>query len=395
MRYCLLFLLCLFVAAPIVAQEQMSSWVGQRILRIKEFYGDNPQQALENLQRLEQSSGISAVDRGYVVREEAALLIQAERYGEARDLLWRTLADKPGDYVPFLRMMLAQLYLNEGDTAAALPLMESWLQYTDEPHYSELSLLGYGYLQVEQYARAVSVFERILQSTDVRNDQWYELLAYAYVQTDQTAKAVGLLDTVITEDPADARWWRQLSNVFLLMEEYPDGAASLAVAGLIDELTLPDARRLAGLFSVLGMPADGAEVFDAAIARTEEQVDFEDYMLLGELYVLARENDQAISVFRNALQMSDDGEPAVKIAQLHMQWERYEQARQALLTASERYSEAVPDEVWYLLAVVDINLDDYSSASSAIDRIDPQGSYAERSARLASFILNQASLSSQ
>ena len=78
---------------------------------------------------------------------------------------------------------------------------------------------------------------------------WLEVLAYAYIRTERTAEAVDLLETLIARRPGEARWWRQLASIYLLIEDMQGGAAGLAVAAeLVKDGDFADARRLARLF---------------------------------------------------------------------------------------------------------------------------------------------------
>jgi len=379
----------LLFADAALAQQSVSPSVAQRLLRIIERFSEDPQRMLEELDRLASNRGIRDADAGFVRREQAALLIREERTQEALNLLQSTLDGQPDDYVPSLRLMTGQLLLMEGDPERALEQLEIWSSQTVEPNPVELSMLGYAYLQMEQFDSAAITFERVIEVADVISDQWYEVLAYAYVQSGRSDDAITLLDHIIAEQPDQSRWWQQLSNVFLLLEDYSSGAASLVIADILDQLDHAGSRRLAGLFSMLNMPAEGAEVLAAASTSFPQEHGFEDQMLLAELWMLARETDRAIVAFEAALTMADEGEPALKIAQLHLQWERYDEAGAALRLAADLFGEETPDEIWYLLAIVEINRDDLEAASQAIARLDPEGNYAQRGANLDQFIESQ------
>lgn len=383
-------LCALLVVAPLTfAQNGPSPGVAQRILRIIERSDNDPQQMLDSLERLAGARGLRNSDRGYVRREQAALLIREERTAEAIALLREAIADQPPQYVPSLRLFLGQLLLMDNNPQEAIGHLQIWSEQVSEPRPSELSMLGYAYLQLEQFDAAVALFERILSSAEIINDQWYEVLAYAYIQNDQSDAAINLLDQVIAEKPGESRWWRQLSNLFAVMEDYQAGAAALAIADTINALDYDNGRRLAGLFSMLNMPAEGALALDRAMQQHPASRNFEDQMMLAELWTLARETDRAIADYERARSMTDSGEPSLRIAQLHLQWERYASAGEALRQASRAYGENTPDEVWYLLGIVEINRDDLVAAGSAIERIDPEGAYADRADNLAQFIDNR------
>lgn len=388
LRFLITILLC-SLAATAIASDPMSPWVAQRLLSILERSVDDPQQTLEELKEFSQTRRLNDDDHGYVMRERVALLIREDQLDLAREEVEQTLAGREDDYVPSLRIMYAQLLLLDGEASAALPQLEIWAAHVSNPHPGELSLLGYAYLQEERFTDAVEIFERLIETAEIVRDQWIELLAYSYTRLGRTDDAIALLDDIINEQPAEARWWRQLGNIYLLLENIPQGAASYSIASITEELSYEDSRRLAVLFNMLNMPADGARVLGSAMQKYPDSVDFEQYMLLGELWVVARELELAIQSFEVAASLSDDGEPALKLSQLYLQWERYQEAKNTLQIAINSYGEETPEQVYYLLAVVEINLDDLQAASEAIGRLQEDGAYAERAQRLDQFIQNQ------
>jgi len=382
-------LLLLVVGELVLAQDTISPRIRQRLVAVMERFGEEPDQAIAALDRLATARSISDSDLGFVRRQQAALLIEEERNAEALSLLQSTLSGQPDTYLPALRLLLGQLLLMEGDAEGAARELQVWSEQEPDPHPVELSVLGYAYLQVERFDAAVPVFERLLAISEAENDQWYEVLAFAYVQTGRSADAIALLDSVIASKPEEARWWRQLSNIYLLLEDYQAGAANLAIAALITGLDHAESRRLAGLFSMINMPAEGAEVLAAARHTFPDDHGYDDQMLLGELWMLARETDLALNAFEEAQLLAADGEPALRIAQLHLQWERYDEAQQALRLAIQHYGENTPEEIWYLLAIVEINRDDMNAAGTAVARLDEQGEYGERRAALERYIADR------
>ncbi|MCG8413051.1 MAG: tetratricopeptide repeat protein [Pseudomonadales bacterium] len=388
MRRCVLIVLLMVFGIDLLAQDQVSPVVGQRIMRILERAAEDPDRALRNFTELAQARGLRDSDRGFVIREHAALLIREERSAEARQLLSDSLQGREDSFAPPLRLLYAQVLLLDGEASAALPHLELWAANTTEPHPLELSMLAYAYLQEERWRESAEVFERVIANSDVENAQWLELLAYAYSQDGRTDQAITLIEETIVANPAEARWWRQLANIFLLIDDYDNGAASFGIADHVENLSFEDSKRLSGLLSLLNMPAEAAAILASALEDFPQEQNYEDQMLLGELWMLAREHEQAIAAFQQAVDLSEDGEPAMMIAQLHLQWERYTDARQALEQAQLAYGENTPERVFYLRAIVEINLQDLEAASVAIGRLDHEGEFAERAANLDRFIEN-------
>lgn len=393
----LVLILALLLWLPLAeAQQGLSPRVAQRLMVIMDQAADRPERALEDLQAVLESRRMSPADKGYIAYERAALLIQLERVDQARSELDSYLDNDEVEFLPRLRLLLAQLLLMDDEPEQALQHLEIWLSAAEQPRPSELSLVGYTYLQLERFSEAAGILERAIGSTETPQPQWSELLAYAYTRTGRTDDAIALLESIIAEQPSQARWWRQLASIYLLIEDIPKGTAGLVVAGQFEDMVYEDKRRLAGLFTTLNMPADAAVIFSQAIDRRRQAEpdwdSFEDQMLLGEMWMLARELETAVASFQRAAELEESGEPGLKIAQLYLQWERYADAREALLQAIEAYGESTPSQVNYLLAITEINLGNLQQASDVLMRLRDDPDYAERAQRLDDFIVNSLQL---
>ncbi len=369
----------------VAGAESVSPMLAQQVLTILTEAEEDPEDALADLARLVERARTDR-DLAFVMTERAALLIQQDQLDVARAEVAQVLTDRPPEFAPRLRNLYATTLLAEEDYQGAVAQLELWATHSETPHPHGLFLLGYACIRLERYDDAVLALERAVGSDYPTRDQWVELLAFAYTQVGRPEDAVGLLKSLIAERPERARWWKQLGGILMLLEQIPEGTAGLAVAQTLEPMSYADQRRLARLFAHIGMPADGAELLGAAIDGREEAAGFEELMLLGELWMLARETDRAIEVFTAAQEVADQGEAALLIAQLHAQREEYASARDALELSVAAYGEATPPRAHYLLAVVQINLGDLRAAAAAVDLLLADEDYRDRAANLATFI---------
>lgn len=373
----------------IAAAESMSPRVAQRLMIILDRSANDPQTALADLKSMAESRPRASSDRGYIIHERAVLLLQQDQPDVARSEIEQALAGQSEAYVPQLRILLAQLLLMEQELEAALLQLQIWESQVDSPRSSELALLGYTYLQLEQFEDAADILERTINLTETPQPQWIELLAFTYTRIGRTEEALALLENIISTQPEQARWWRQLANIYLLLDNIPKGAAGLTISSIVEELRFEDSRRLAGIFAALNMPADAATVLSTAMQEETQAADFENQMLLAELWVLARELDLAIEAFEAASKIEESGEPAMKMGQLYLQWEKYQEARDALTASIRAYGEDAPPQAHYLLAVTEINLGNLDAASNALIRLEDDDAYSERVENLIRYIQSQ------
>ncbi len=385
--------LCLVFWLPLAgAAERLSPRLSQRLYLIMDRAAENPEASLEDLRQLLESRSMSPAEKGYIAYERAGLLIQQGQSDTALKEMQAALATDSITFIPRLRRLYAQLLLMSDHPQLALEQLETWADEVVDPLPTELVLMGYTYLQLDRFDEAAVTLERTLAIADHPQPQWSELLAYAYTQSGHTDKAIRLLETLIDEQPGQSRWWRQLANLYLLVENTPKGAAGLVVASHIEDMSYEEARRLAHLFASLGMPADAATLLSKALERYRDLnsgiIDFEDQMLLGEMWMLARELELAVDAFAVAADMEKTSEPHLKTAQLYLQWERYEEAREALLQAASSAGESTPSQISYLLAITEINLGNLQSASDLLMRLGDDPEYAARVRRLDAYIVN-------
>ena len=105
-------------------------------------------------------------------------------------------------------------------------------------------------------------------------------------------------------------------------------------------------------------------------------------MLLAELWMIAREFEFSVREFEIAASMDETGEARWRLAQLYLQRENYIAAEAELANSILAYVEDVPLQLYYLQAVVAINLQDFDTASSALMHIETDEEYAERAEKL-------------
>lgn len=390
------------------AQDALSPAFAQQLARVMDQAEEDPEWALERLAELMRANRNRPTELRYAVRQRAALLMQMERLDVAATELLEAVTGKDPEYAPELRFLLGQIWLLKDDAGIALGHLELWAQHADPLDPAGLFLVGYAHVRLEDFAAAAAALEQAIELSISPRPQWFEILAYTYVRLEREDEAIALLENLIASQPQQSRWWRQLGSIYLLIGNVPRGTAGLTVLAELEPLSLSDSRNLARLFAGLDMPADAAYILDAAIeharAAADEQPpgseaegsdplevrpegpDYEDVMLLAELWILAREFDAAVTTLTAASAMQHDGEAETLLGQLYLQREDYVQAARHLDAALAASGDRPPPRLIYLQAVVALNKGDDAEAERALDRIADDKAFAERAARLQRYI---------
>ena len=370
------------------AATSVSQGTLQRLVEAIELSEEDADAALAVLGEMAERNRRRPAAFALIMQERANLLLREDRSGQAREELEAIFSAADADFAPGLRLILAQTLLFDDAPERALEELRVWRAQFERPDPSGLFLMGYAHVQLEAWAEAAEAVELAIElNAAAPRVQWIELLAYAYTRMGRVDRAIELLEDMIELHPDQPRWWRQLASNHLLVDRLAPGTATLWIASRLEDDGYTSARRLARLHAAGGMPAEGAVLLAAAIEARTEATDFEDWMLLGEMWMLARDQAAAVDAFERAAALGEDGEAQLMIAQLHVLREDYGLARAALRRALDAYgAAATPSRAWYLLAVVEIHLDDLVAAREALDRLAEDPAYEERGRRLADHI---------
>jgi len=261
-----------------------------------------------------------------------------ENYPGARDYLEKMLAvdDEnvltPGDRAD-LRFMIAQLYLQEENWAEAATNLERWFEIAEEPNSAAYYILAITYYQLERADKALVPAQKAVDLAETPQESWLQLLLALRLTRKEYAKSVPLLEELIKRYPKKT-YWVQLSTVHAALGSFEKALVPLQLAytqGLLDRPE--EVRRLAELMLFLEQPYRSARVMDKALRDKLIEGDASAYELLSNSWIAAREYDKSVAPLQRAAELSKDGEIFVRLAQVHLQREKWAEAEKALQRA--------------------------------------------------------------
>jgi len=271
---------------------------------------------------------------------ETALLYQARGYlssalGDyAAAALWfdKCLAQDalPESAMLNTRYNLAQLHLATENFGKALAALEQWFEQTDRPAGSAWYLLAAVYVQLERHADALEPARHAVQLSKTPARSWLELLVSLELEQQRYGAAAPLLEELVQRF-ARKRYFLQLSAVYGELGRHDDALAIEQVAweaGLLDRA--PELRRLARRYLYHDLPWRAARVVDNAITDKVLDPGLDDWQLLADSYLLARESERALVPLEKAAALEPAGPPALQLARLYIAGERWRDAERVL-----------------------------------------------------------------
>ena len=148
---------------------------------------------------------------------------------------------------------------------------------------------------------------------------WLELVADILKRSDQPRAAIPWLERLIDKAPGNKVYWLELSVAYEKVGDFERSLATMRLAqqaGLLGEDG--DFRRLSDLLVHQGLPFQGAEVLDQALATQTVSADEAAYTKLGTAWYMAGETEKAVPPLENAARVAAGGDAYVRLANVHI-----------------------------------------------------------------------------
>jgi tetratricopeptide (TPR) repeat protein len=298
--------------------------------------------------------GMSPFERAQVYRVQAFVVYGKGDTAGARDLLEKALAENaltPEDQGS-VRFQIAQLYLSEQRWPDVVKHLNEWFKTTETPNSSAYYLLAVAHYQMENVDAALEPAQKAVDLSDEPSEAWMQLLLAIRLTRKEYAEAVPVLEKLITRYPKKL-YWVQLSTVYGALSRFDEAVIPLQLAWSQGELSEPaELRRLAQLLLYLDLPLPAAQLLQKALDEGKlKQDDAEAYELLSNGWIVAREYAKSLAPLAHAAQLSPKGELYIRLAQVHIQSEDWEEATLALQKALEKGNLTSPGDAKILMGI--------------------------------------------
>ncbi|SMF20589.1 tetratricopeptide repeat protein [Pseudobacteriovorax antillogorgiicola] len=295
--------------------------------------------ALEILQGLEKSLSGNKFGLAQVYQTSGYVYAQSDRFAKASEYFRKTIELNSLPKTPTLNTMysLAQVLVAEERYIDAVPYIQDYL-FNKEPQRAE-AFFFYGQVlaQLKQMRMAAVQVEKALKLTDSPKESWLRLLVALYFEQKLYSKAAVILEKLVNIKPDKNQYWKQLSSVYIAMNQDSKALAVLEVAYKNKVLTEEkDLLQLIRLSLFEGVPYKAGVYLqkaldDGAVAKTSKH-----FELLAESWIQAQEVDRALTALDKAAPLSSDGKLYVRQGQLYLEKEKWKESIAALKKGIEK-----------------------------------------------------------
>ncbi len=323
-----LFLLLSWGLAGVVQAQTLSEITYKRLTKIHELIGEeNYPEALQRLDKLVPSVERNAYEHAMVLQTYGFVWAQKGDYSEAAKYFQKAidLGALPDQQVEQMKYSLGQFHVAVEQYRKGIAVLVDYMKTAKNPIPAEARvLLATAYAQTQNYRAALPPLTVAISESVAPKESWYQLkLAMHYELKDYPNCAKTLLQ-MVARFPVKKEYWKQLSGIYMELRQDADALAVFALAdrqGLIDEGK--ELLNLTNLFLYLDVPYKAGKTLEKALAEGKVEKSVENYDLLANAWLGAKETDRAITAMEAVSQRTDDGEKVLRLAYLYLEKEAW------------------------------------------------------------------------
>lgn len=340
--------------APWSMAQSLSPSTYKKLTEIQELMAESQfDEAITLLTELETKVAEDSLSKAIVLQTWGYAEMSNNQYDKAAVKFRASLAvgKLPEAAAHNVRFMIAQLYAGEGRFAEALKEAEIWHAALATPKPHEHMFMANVHAQLKNFPDAVKYAEAAIAIAEEPRESWFQLLLACHFEQKQYPKAAGTLQRLIAGWPTDATYWEQLASVNMLMDNETKALAVLRLAWqqqLLDKES--SIRSMAQLAFSEGIPEHAGRLLQAALEQEILPSEEKYLKMLAAAWVQAKEDKQAVAAYSALAEVSEDGEPLMKQAQILLGLEDWSGAEQALNAAIDKGLEK-PGRAWLFMGI--------------------------------------------
>ena len=267
-----------------------------------------------------------------------------------------------------LRYSAAQLFIHMEQAEKGLRYLNQWFANEDKPTADAHIVAASAYYQLEDYPQLIVHVEKALRLNSTPPMSWYQLLLAAYFETKDYHNAADLLEEIVVREPDNRDYWLQLAGVYQQLNQERKALAVYELAYEKGLLKTNEIEQLARSYLYHEMPYKAAVLLEKELAVGGVQATKANLILLADSWLLAQENEKAESVFREIVTKHNDAQIRMRLGQLYVETEQWQQAVDLLGVKLDGVDQELLARINLLLGISQFNINNVPSATNAFNR---------------------------
>jgi tetratricopeptide (TPR) repeat protein len=355
-----------------VSTKALDEPTWKRLNSIYEEVGnENYQQAREELLVMQKRARNDEYLEAIIYQALAQVQWALEDYDSALSSFERAveLDALPNETHFALMYQIAQLYYMKDRYRDALGRLDIWFCKAPKERIKPDAyvLKGSIHAQLNEWQETISAIDTAIGMSDDPRENWFQLKLASNFEMNDYPAAAATLEEIIKRWPNKKVYWSQLSNVWFKLEQDDKALAVMALAhrkNLLD--TEGDYLYLSNLYSFRDVPYKAGETLQEGLDKGIVEASEKHWTLTGDAWYAAEELENALAAFEQAGKMATSGDMDLRRGYILIDLERWEAARDALVSALEKggLTERKMGEGNLMLGMAEFNLGNWDRADN-------------------------------
>lgn len=231
---------------------------------------------------------------------------------------------------------LADLQTQEKQYENAIKHYKMWMDFTGNQDPGVWVRIGNAYMELKQYAKVIEPADKAiaLYAAKEPNKNPYLLKLGSYFERKMNKEAVGVLEILVATFPEEPKFWVQLGQFYMVVEDYDKSLSTMHIAYINGYLKkASEIKVLAQLYANNMIPHRAAVVLEKHLKSGLIDRDERMLKVVAGSWHQAKELDKAVKYYGEAAAVEGNGELYFKQGLLAFELEDHKVAIKALKSA--------------------------------------------------------------
>ena len=282
----------------------MSDRVGGYILRAEGLASDKKyDKAIDLLEYHYKKGSFTKSEKAQFAMYLGSFYKQDNKHEKSLFYLQKALDLKGMAYPQYLSTLynLAQIHVEKESYDKALELLKLWFSINEKPFPQSYILLAHCHYAKDQLQLALKYVEKTIALVAKPKESWLSFAVAIYIKQKKYDKAQSHLERLVALYPSRAVHWRQLANIYLILDKIKHAFVTLDIANKMGHLkNKSDYMNLFSFYLEQSMPYQGAELLKQKIKQKLVPKEQKNLERLAEAFWIAREEKSALVYLKEA-----------------------------------------------------------------------------------------------
>lgn len=264
-----------------------------------------------------------------------------------------------------LRYSTAQLLIHIEKPKEGLIYLSKWFANEANPKADSHILAATAYYYTENYKQLIVHAEKAISKNSKSPLNWHELLLAGYYELKDYKNAATVLENIIARYPEKSNYWIQLAGIYQELKKDKKALALYELAYTKELLNKDEIIQLIKNYRYMDMPFKAANLLEKEMAIGDIEPNKEMLTILVDSWILAQESEKAKSVFNELIKKFDDDKARLRLGQLLIEEEAWEEAIKTLNVEIKTEDKTLISKINLLLGIAQYHTNNYPDATRA------------------------------